>query len=221
MDLNIFDTMKSSFVLLILVACSAVAVTFIFERWLYLKRRAVNSDFFFTQVRDAVGRGGLEAAISVCATSVSALSAVIRAGLEEWHNGGKGPKGSAEIMSAVASEERGKLEKNLTVLGTLGNIAPLLGLIGTVIGIIRAFHAMAVTGETGPSIISAGIAEALTTTVAGLLVAIPAVIAYNFYLRRVNTMMAEIDSVSKKVNVMLEGLHGLGHSLSEFSPHGR
>jgi len=220
MEINFLEALKSSIVLLILLGCSGIAVTFIFERWIYLKRMTVNSEMFFTQIREAVGRGGLEAAISVCAASMSALASVVRAGLEEWHEGARGQNGSAEMMSAVATEERGKLEKNLGILGTLGNIAPLLGLIGTVIGIIRAFQSMAMTGQSGPSVISAGIAEALTTTVAGLLVAIPAVIAYNFYLRRVNTIMAEIDSVSKKVNVMLDGLNGLGH-LGDSSPHGR
>lgn len=202
MELSVFETLKSSFVMLILLGCSVVAVTFIFERWLYLKRSLINAEEFFKQIREAIQRGGLEAAISVCAASISSLATVIRAGLEE-KNGGS--KGAVEIMDAVAMEERTKLEKNLNVLGTLGNIAPLIGLFGTVIGIIRAFHAMAVNGSAGPSVISAGIAEALITTAAGLVVAVPAVVFYNYFLRRVNTIMTDIESVSKKVNVMLNG----------------
>lgn len=200
MELNIFQTLQSSFTMLVLLGCSVIALTFIFERWLFLKRCAVNADQFFKQVRDAYQRGGLEAAVSVCTTSLSPLASVVRVGLEE---NTRNPKDAQELMDAVAMEERTKLEKNLNVLGTLGNIAPLIGLFGTVVGIIRAFHAISVNGAAGPSVISAGIAEALTTTAGGLVVAVPAVIFYNFFLRRVGTIMTDIESVSKKLTVML------------------
>jgi biopolymer transport protein ExbB len=144
----------------------------------------------------------LEAAISVCAASISSLAIVVRAGLETKS---KGAKATEEIMEATAMEERTKLEKNLNILGTLGNIAPLIGLLGTVLGIISAFHAMAISGTAGPSVISAGIAEALLTTAAGLIVAVPAVVFYNSYLRRVNNIMTDIEAASKKVTVMLFG----------------
>jgi len=200
MDLNILETLQSSFTMLILLACSVIALTFIFERWLFLKRSAINADQFFKQIREAYQRGGIESAIAVCTTSISPLAAVVRVGLEE---NSRSPKDAHEIMDAVAMEERTKLEKNLNVLGTLGNIAPLIGLFGTVVGIIRAFHAMSVNGAAGPTVISAGIAEALTTTAGGLVVAIPAVIFYNFFLRRVGNIMTDIESVSKKLLVML------------------
>ncbi|MDZ7343353.1 MAG: MotA/TolQ/ExbB proton channel family protein, partial [candidate division KSB1 bacterium] len=104
---------------------------------------------------------------------------------------------------AAALEEKMKLERYLSILGTMGNIAPFIGLLGTVIGIIRAFHDLAVSGSGGPSVVSAGIAEALITTAAGLVVAIPAVIAYNYFLRRVGTIMSEIEAATKKVRVIL------------------
>lgn len=200
MELNILKTLQSSFTMLILLACSVIALTFIFERWLFLKRSSIDADQFFKQIRDAIKRGGLEAAISVCAASIAPLASVIRVGLEETPNN---LRAAQELMEAVAMEERTKLEKNLNVLGTLGNITPLIGLFGTVVGIIKAFHAMAVNGTAGPTVISAGIAEALTTTAGGLVVAVPAVVFYNYFLRRVGTIMTDIESVSKKVQVML------------------
>ena len=200
MELNIIDTLRSSFTMLILLGCSIVVLTFIFERLLYLKHTTVNSDRFFEKVREAFSREGIEEAITVCSYSISPLAAVIRSGLEQSN---KNPKAAAEIMDAIAMEQRSKLEKNLNVLGTLGNIAPLIGLFGTVVGIIRAFHALAVSGSAGPSVISAGIAEALVTTASGLVVAVPAVIFYNYFLRRVGNVMTEIESVSKKVLVMI------------------
>lgn len=200
MELNIIETMKSSITMIILLGCSVIVLSFIFERWLFLKQTAIDSDGFFRKLRDAFKNEGLEAAISICNASLSPLAAVIKSGLVESKDN---PKAAAEIMDAVAMEQRTKLEKNLNVLGTLGNIAPLIGLFGTVIGIIQAFHALSMSEAAGPAVISAGIAEALVTTASGLIVAVPAVIFYNYFLRKVGVVMVEIESVSKKVLVMM------------------
>ena len=200
MELNIADTLRSSFTMIILMACSVVALTFIFERWLFYKHTSIDADRFFMKIKEAFRNDGAEKAISVCNSSLSPLATVVKSGLEE---SGKKPVVAAEMMDAMAIDQRTKLEKNLSILGTLGNIAPLIGLFGTVVGIIRAFHALSVSGSAGPSVISAGIAEALVTTAAGLVVAVPAVIFYNYYLRRVETVMNEIESVSKKVLVLM------------------
>lgn len=201
MEFNILDTLQSSFTMLILLGCSVVALTFIFERWLYLKHTAVDGDRFFMQIKDAIKEDGIEAAISLCNNSFSPLAAVIKSGLEEAN---KDPKAAAEMMDAVAIEQKAKLEKNLNVLGTLGNISPLIGLFGTIVGIIRAFHALSVSASAGPSVISAGIAEALVTTAGGLVVAVPAVIFYNYFLRRTSNIMTEVESITKKLLVALQ-----------------
>ncbi|KPL08501.1 hypothetical protein AMJ86_00040 [bacterium SM23_57] len=200
MEINIVDTLRSSFTMIILVACSVIVLTFIFERWLFFKHTSVDADRFFIKIKDAFRNDGIEKAISVCNSSLSPLAAVIKSGLEEVESN---TTAASEMMDATAIEQRTKLEKNLNVLGTLGTIAPFIGLFGTVVGIIRAFHSLSVSGSAGPSVISAGIAEALITTAAGLVVAVPAVIFYNYFLRRVNTIMNEIESVSKKVLVMM------------------
>jgi biopolymer transport protein ExbB len=200
MDLNLLETLKSSFTMVILLGCSVFAITFIFERWLFLKHTAVDTDRFFQKIKSALRQDGIQAAISICNQSLSPLAAVVKSGLEA---SGKSPAAAVDMMDAIAMEQRSKLEKNLGILGTLGNIAPLIGLFGTVIGIIRAFHALSVSGSAGPSVIAAGIAEALITTAGGLVVAVPAVIFYNYFLRRVNNTMIDIEAVSKKVLVML------------------
>ncbi len=200
MDVNVFETLKSSLTMIVLMGCSVLAITFIFERWLYLKHTAVDSGRFFASIKSSLLQEGLESAITVCNNSLSPLAAVVKSGLEESR---KNTGTVVEMMDAIAMEQRSKLEKNLGVLGTLGNISPLIGLFGTVVGIIQAFHSLSVSGSAGPSVISAGIAEALVTTAGGLIVAIPAVVFYNYFLRRVNNTMLEIESVSKKVLVML------------------
>ncbi len=200
MDLNVVETIKSSITMLILLGCSVVAVTFILERWLFFKHTTVNAENFFVSIKNALKQDGVEAAITVCSNSFSPLARVVKSGLEEaTRNSGA----AVDMMDATALEQRTKLEKNLNILGTLGNIAPLIGLFGTVVGIIQAFHSLSVSGSAGPSVISAGIAEALITTAGGLVVAVPAVVFYNYFLRKVNTTMLEIESVSKKVLIIL------------------
>jgi biopolymer transport protein ExbB len=200
MELNFVETLRSSFTMIILAGCSVIVLTFIFERWLFFKHTSIDADRFYIKIKDAFRNEGIEKAITVCNTSLSPLAAVVKSGLEESD---RSAHAASEMMDATAIEQRNKLEKNLNVLGTLGNIAPLIGLFGTVVGIIRAFHSLAVSGSGGPSVISAGIAEALITTASGLAVAVPAVIFYNFFLRRVSTIMSEIEVVSKKVMVLM------------------
>jgi biopolymer transport protein TolQ len=97
-------------------------------------------------------------------------------------------------MQIALSEQRLRFERNLGWLGTMGNTAPLIGLLGTVWGIMRAFHDLARTGSAGPSVVAAGIAEALFTTAAGLMVAVPAVMLYNHFVRRMTVMLTEAEN---------------------------
>ena len=200
MELNLLETIRSSVTMMILLGCSVIVLTFVFERWLFMKQTAINADQFFMKIRDALKNDTLENAISLCNNSLAPLAAVIKSGLEHSKTD---PKAAAEMMDAVAMEQRTRMERHLNILGTLGNIAPLIGLFGTVIGIIQAFHALATAAGAGPAVIASGIAEALLTTAGGLVVAVPAVIFYNYFLRRVGVVMTEIESVSKKVLVML------------------
>src|SRR4029078_7538172 len=92
--------------------------------------------------------------------------------------------------------EKLRLERNLTFLATLGSNAPLIGLFGTVLGIITASHGLAANQAGGPSVVMAGISEALVATAVGLMVAIPAVVAFNYFNRRVRTSMTQVDWMS-------------------------
>ena len=89
------------------------------------------------------------------------------------------------------------------VLGTLGNISPFIGLFGTVVGIIKAFRDLALAGTGGPAVVARGIAEALVSTAAGLLVAIPAVIIYNYFTRRVKAVSVKMEVASTRLIVLL------------------
>ena len=106
-------------------------------------------------------------------------------------------------LQIALSEQRLKLDRNLGVLGTMGNTAPLIGLLGTVWGIMRAFHDMARTGSAGPSVVAAGVAEALFTTAAGLMVAVPAVMLYNHFVRRITVLLTVAENHARVLRIAL------------------
>src|SRR6185369_17443696 len=114
------------------------------------------------------------------------------------------PDHQEERMSIALSEQRLLLERNLGFLGTMGNTAPLIGLLGTVWGIMRAFHDMARTGSAGPSVVAAGVAEALFTTAAGLLVAVPAVLLYNHFVRRMSVLLTDTENHARRLRMALD-----------------
>jgi biopolymer transport protein ExbB/TolQ len=119
-----------------------------------------------------------------------------------------------EKLQIALSEQRMALERNLGVIGTMGNTAPLIGLLGTVWGIMRAFHDMAQTGSAGPSVVAAGVAEALLTTAAGLMVAVPAVMLYNHFSRRISVMLTVAENQARALRLEVEEVRGQSHSAS-------
>jgi biopolymer transport protein ExbB len=111
----------------------------------------------------------------------------------------------AGAMQGAKAREKLRLERNLAFLGTLGANAPFIGLFGTVLGIIKAFHDLAGSQSGGPAIVMAGISEALVATAVGLLVAIPAVVAFNYFNRRVRAKMSEVDWIAQLALIELRG----------------
>ena len=102
-----------------------------------------------------------------------------------------------DSLSVALSQERLNLEKPITILGTLGNNAPFVGLFGTVLGIIHAFHSLAENIKSGPAVVMAGISEALVATALGLFVAIPAVAAYNYFVKHIKKIMVDSENVAR------------------------
>ena len=113
-----------------------------------------------------------------------------------------------ERLQIALSEQRLRFERHLGWLGTMGNTAPLIGLLGTVWGIMRAFHDLARTGSAGPSVVAAGIAEALFTTAAGLLVAVPAVMLYNHFVRSMTVMLTEAENHARTLRLAVNSGSG-------------
>ena len=179
--------------------CSFILLVFVFERFVSLRRgRIIPRPFvrrFLQQLRD--DQLDAETALELCSKNRSPISEVFAAAVRKWS------RPSVEIEQAIIDTgERvaNRLRKYLRVLNGVATISPLLGLLGTVLGMIRAFNAIATADAMGrPELLAAGIGQALLTTAAGLSVAIPALIAYLFFVGRVDQLIMEIDSLGQRV----------------------
>jgi len=206
------QAMRTSPVMLIILACSVVTLGFAIERLVYFGKRRGNPDAMMHQAMERVRSGNVKEAIWACASTTHPVGAVSKQVLENLHLGAQAIE---EKMQIALSEQRLQLEKNLGWLGTMGNTAPLIGLLGTVWGIMRAFHDMARTGSAGPSVVPAGVAEALFTTAAGLLVAVPAVMLYNHFLRRITVMLTVSENHARTLRIAVEAARAEGTPMAK------
>ena len=202
-----------SFTMISLALFSVYSLSVIGERWWTFRRTRRDSVGLLRGVFVQVEDGGLRQALTACETRKgSHLGAVLASGLREFlplasrnpgvHGGpelDRATVAAREAMQRATATEIERLEQRLTSLATLGNISPFVGLFGTVIGIMRSFEAISATGSGGLASVSAGIAEALVATAAGLFVAIPAVIAYNHFVSRVKTHATEMDAATSEL----------------------
>jgi len=199
--------------LLILATCSVYSLAVILERAIAYRRVARHLAALRAEVEEALAAGKVAEALAACeARAGHPVATVFAAGLTRLRRTldihfamAPGPALSATleaIRGATARETADQiisLERRLPSLATLGNVSPFIGLFGTVLGIIRAFEAIAATGAGGLAVVSAGIAEALVATAAGLFVAIPAVMAYNYFVGRVKVFAQEMDRAGQVV----------------------
>lgn len=192
---------------------SVYSLAVIGERWWTFRQSRLASAGLLRRVLEWVDQGTLQEALLLCQRAEGGhVGSVLAAGLRELqslasknpglHADGAFDRATAsarEAMQRVTGAEIGRLEHRLTSLATLGNISPFVGLFGTVIGVMRAFEAISRTGSGGLGTVSAGIAEALVATAAGLFVAIPAVTAYNHFVSRVKAYAAEMDGAASEL----------------------
>ncbi|MBU4227443.1 MotA/TolQ/ExbB proton channel family protein [bacterium] len=186
--LEVFE--KGGFVMYPILICSLAAVTIFFERMFYLKSIKTKSKKFVLRVKNLVKKGSIEMAISACRKSPTPISKIMLAGLMKF---GRGRDEIKEAVEDSANQEIPVLEGNLSTLSTVGNITPLLGLLGTVFGMIKAFNVISIMGVSKPELLAGGISEALLTTAFGLSIAIPTVVIYNYLSHRVDKLIREME----------------------------
>ncbi len=205
-----FTLMGAEWVLWLLIILSMISVAIMIERgWFFLFHRY---DFAGRgqDLARALRKNDLAAARAKVKDSDLSEDRVVAAGLAEAE---RGPDAVAEAMLSQKAQEKLRLERNLAILGTLGNNTPFIGLFGTVLGIIKASHDLTASqagGGAAATAVMSGVFEALVATAVGLLVAIPAVIGYNFFQRRVRATVANIDSLAHLVLAQLRGVDSAG-----------
>jgi len=193
----------SEWVLYLLIVLSVLSFAAMFERWLYFKRHGSSADTLRQQLNEALRGDDFELAERALLNSRSVVGVVLREALH-WRAGG-----SQAVADAVDSElgrVRPELERGLNLLGTLGNNAPFIGLFGTVIGVIQAFHQLGAQGNKAAAMgsVMSGIAEALVATGVGIFVAIPAVVAYNAVQKRVAEIEGQVAALSKLLTAYIK-----------------
>jgi len=182
-----------------LLACSLIGLVFIIERAWSLYRAKINTQEFLDRVRTALlKRRNVKEAVTICEEYGGPIANIMKAGLLKY---GRPQEEIERTIEAASAHELSRLERGLSVLATVSNIAPLLGFLGTVSGMINSFDALARAGLSNPGLVAKGISEALITTATGLAVAIPMLVAYNYFTSRVSKFVLEMET---SANVLLE-----------------
>jgi len=179
--------------------CSLVAIAIVIERFISLRRARIDTREFMATIRTVLSAGRIDEAIRICDDTEGPVARILKAGLLKH---GRRKEEIREAIEDAAVLELPLLERYLGSLATIVQISPLLGLLGTVYGMIKAFARIqqhAGLGPVSPSMLAEGIHNALYTTAAGLTVAIPALICYNYLVNMVNEMMVEMEITSAEL----------------------
>jgi len=190
---------QGGMVMWVLLVFSIVAVAVIIERAFVLHKARINVNEFLAKIRKAlIVNRSLRDAVKICEQYQGPVASIMKAGLLKYGQ----PKEDVEkTIENAALYEMGRLERRLVILATTANVAPLLGFFGTVTGMMKSFDALARAGLSNPGLVAIGIKEALVTTAAGLFIAIPVQLAYNYFISKVNRFVRDIET---SANMLLE-----------------
>ncbi len=200
--LRLFET--GGVVMIPLALCSIFALAISIEKAYSLRARRVISPEIASLIEGMNGGEDSAALIAVCRHVDTAFARVVRAGLE---NGELPRSENIETLQAAARQEVGSLERGLLMLEIITGISPLLGLLGTVLGIFHVFNVIVAQGVGEASALSGGISEALITTIVGLFIAIPSLVIHSYFTKRVDELMLEIE---RYTNILIHKLYGMG-----------
>ena len=189
-----------------ILLCSTFALAIILEKFWYLHKIKIDSRDFLSKIFDKMKRHQVKEALSICDQTKSPISGILKGGILKYDRSREQIKEAIEDASLY---EVPHLERNLTTLATIAHISPLLGLLGTVTGMVRCFYTIQVKATSftpvSPGDLAGGIWEALLTTVFGLIVAIPTFVAYNYLVSRINSVILEMERASTElVNFLTE-----------------
>ena len=175
-----------------LLVSSILAFAVIIDRIIYLSKINRDEALFLNDLISSIKEKDIKSALLICKTNKSPLFNIVANGLKNIED-------IKEYMSNEANKEIPKLERFISVLSTISTIAPLLGLLGTILGMIEAFGVIAQDGGGDTLTLASGIANALFTTAAGLIIAIPCVVSYNYFVHKINNKITSIESISSEI----------------------
>lgn len=201
-EISIWELAKAGgwYIMIPLAICSILAVYIFVERFLAVQKALKGEKNFMNNIKNYVTQGDLNGAKNLCATTNNPLARMVGKGISRI---GKPMKDIAASVENVGKLEIGNLEQRLSILATISGVAPMIGFLGTVIGMISTFHKMTNEGVEINSL-AGGIMQAMVTTVAGLVVGIVAYVAYNYLVSKVEKVIHEMEGASIEFLDILE-----------------
>jgi len=176
-----------------LLLLSIVGLAAIIERAITLQKASTNTKKFINRIIDELRANGIRSAIEVCQKTRGPIAAIVHSGLTKAD---QGPAAVEKAIEAAGGIEVSFLQRGLMIMATVANVAPLVGFLGTVSGMINAFEAIAAAEQVSAKLVASGISEALITTMAGLVIAIPVQIGHNYFLARIDRFIIEMEESS-------------------------
>jgi len=198
--------LKGGLIIWFILATSILGLAVVIDRFIVIRRAKINVPAFMIRLRGLIKKNDISGAVSVCMQEKSPIANIIRKGLKKYKFGHSRVK---ESIENAGKQEINKLEKGLSILATIAGIAPLLGFLGTVTGMISAFMTIEdLAGSANPSDLAGGIWEALLTTAFGLIVGIPAFAFYNYFVNGVKKLVGDMETVANDVVDTLQDASG-------------
>jgi len=198
-------TVRASPVMMALLVCALLTVGYAFERLIYFAVRGGSADQALSLARSSLRAGNEEETLRVLNRCSHPFGSIA---LEMLCTAGAPGEVVEEKLQIALSRQRLQLERHLPLIGTLGRTTPLIGLLGTVWGTMRALHEMSKPGIGGSSLLASGVAEALLTTAAGLVIAVPALLLFNSYTRHVGDQLAVAENHARTLRLEAEAARG-------------
>ena len=193
-DLLLQGGIAGQVIIFILFILSIITVYLFFERFFTIKKALIHEDEFFNSIKDFLHDGKYVAAVDLCKKTDTPIARMLEKGVDRID---KSLKDISTSIHNVGKLELSKLENNLAILGTISGAAPMIGFLGTVIGMVLAFYEMATAGgQIDIEMLSKGIYTAMTTTVAGLIVGIIAYVSYNYLVAKIAKAVYEMEAIT-------------------------
>jgi len=182
-------------ILFFLAGLSIYSIALIWERWTVYRKTLSGMGDLINKAHTLLKTGELKQLTDYCAKSRNPAGEILYKVLTHYG----GPVEKRELAEKAVEWQVSRLNRSLTAIATIGSVAPFIGLFGTVLGVIRAFKDLSMYAGAGPSVVAMGIAEALVNTAAGLFVAVPAIVAYNYFAHKANDFSSELNWLAEQV----------------------